>query len=98
VRAVAVRILAAVGVVLLCTSAIWLLLHWLRPEAFQGDGALLPALGRYLRDAFLHFDLGTSAQLRRPVADVAIIVCACNLLADLALMAVDPRIRAQRAP
>ena len=27
----------------------------------------------------------------------AIIVCACNLLADLALMAVDPRIRASRA-
>jgi peptide/nickel transport system permease protein len=57
-------------VVLLCTSAIWLLLHWLRPEAFQGDGALLPALGRYLRDAFLHFDLGNSRTLRRPVADV----------------------------
>jgi peptide/nickel transport system permease protein len=70
VRAVAVRILAAVGVVLLCTSAIWLLLHWLRPEAFQGDGAMLPALGRYLRDAFLHFDLGNSRTLRRPVADV----------------------------
>jgi ABC-type dipeptide/oligopeptide/nickel transport system permease component len=27
----------------------------------------------------------------------AIIVCACNLLADLALMAVDPRIRTSRA-
>jgi peptide/nickel transport system permease protein len=70
VRRLAVRILAAVGVVLLCTSSIWLLLHWLRPEAFQGEGALLPALGRYLRDAFLHFDLGFSRGLRRPVADV----------------------------
>jgi len=27
----------------------------------------------------------------------AIIVCACNVLADLALMAVDPRVRAARA-
>ena len=69
-RAVAVRILASIGVVLLCTSAIWLLLHWLRPEAFQGEGALLPGLGRYLRDAFLHFDLGESRQEGRPVADV----------------------------
>ena len=95
--AATVRILGAAGVVLLVTSAVWLVLHWLRPEAFQGEGALLPGLARYLRDAFLHFDLGTSAQLRRPVADVAIIVCACNLLADLALMAVDPRVRAARA-
>jgi len=70
VRAATVRIGAAIVVVLLCTSAIWLLLHWLRPEAFQGEGALLPALGRYLRDAFLHFDLGESRTLRRPVADV----------------------------
>jgi len=70
VRAATVRILGAAGVVLLVTSAIWLLLHWLRPEAFQGEGALLPGLARYLRDAFLHFDFGTSAQLRRPVADV----------------------------
>jgi peptide/nickel transport system permease protein len=57
-------------VVLLCTSAIWLLLHVLRPEAFQGEGALLPGLGRYLRDAFLHFNLGESRSLNRPVADV----------------------------
>jgi len=70
VRAVAVRIAAAAGVVVLCTSGIWLLLHLLRPEAFQGEGALLPALGRYLRDAFLHFDLGESRELNRPVADV----------------------------
>lgn len=70
VRAATVRILGAAGVVLLCTSAVWLLLHWLRPEAFQSDGALLPALWRYLRDAFLHFDLGDSRGLRRPVADV----------------------------
>jgi peptide/nickel transport system permease protein len=70
VRAATVRILGAAGVVLLVTSAVWLVLHWLRPEAFQGEGALLPGLARYLRDAFLHFDLGTSAQLRRPVADV----------------------------
>jgi peptide/nickel transport system permease protein len=70
VRAATVRIVAALAVVLLCTSAVWLLLHLLRPEAFQGEGALLPALGRYLRDAFLHFDLGDSRSLRRPVADV----------------------------
>ena len=69
-RAAAVRIAAAAGVVVLCTSGIWLLLHLLRPEAFQGEGALLPALGRYLRDAFLHFDLGESRTLNRPVADV----------------------------
>jgi peptide/nickel transport system permease protein len=56
--------------VLLCTSAIWLLLHVLRPEAFQGQGPLLPGLLRYLRDAFLHFDLGDSRQLRRPVSDI----------------------------
>jgi peptide/nickel transport system permease protein len=70
VRRVAVRILSAVAVVLISTSVVWLLEHWLRPEAFQGDGALLPALGRYLRAAFLHFDLGISRGLRRPVADV----------------------------
>jgi peptide/nickel transport system permease protein len=70
VRAATVRILASAGVVVLCTAAIWLLLHWLRPEAFQGEGALLPGLGRYLRDAFLHFDLGVSRGLNRPVADV----------------------------
>jgi peptide/nickel transport system permease protein len=70
VRAATVRILASIGVVLLCTSAIWLLLHMLRPEAFQGEGALLPGLGRYLRDAFLHFNLGESRSLNRPVADV----------------------------
>jgi peptide/nickel transport system permease protein len=70
VRRVAVRVLSAVAVVLLSTSAIWLLLHWLRPEGFQGEGALLPALGRYLRAAFLHFDLGISRGLNRPVADL----------------------------
>lgn len=69
-RAATVRILASIGVVLLCTSAIWLLLHVLRPEAFQGEGALLPGLARYLREAFLHFDLGESRSLNRPVADV----------------------------
>jgi peptide/nickel transport system permease protein len=69
-RRVAVRILSAVVVVVLTTSAIWLVLHWLRPESFRAEGALLPALGRYLRGAFLHFDLGFSRGLRRPVADV----------------------------
>jgi peptide/nickel transport system permease protein len=83
VRGITVRILAAAGVVLLCTSAIWLLLHWLRPEAFQGEGALLPALGRYLRGAFLHFDLGFSRGLRRPVADIV----REGLPADLQLLA-----------
>jgi peptide/nickel transport system permease protein len=70
VRAATVRIVAAVGVVVLCTSGIWLLLHLLRPEAFQGEGSLLPGLGRYLRDAFLHFELGESRGLNRPVADI----------------------------
>lgn len=69
-RAAAVRILAAVGVVVLCTSGVWLTLHWLRPEAFQGEEALAPGLVHFLRDAFLHFDLGVSRGLHRPVADV----------------------------
>jgi peptide/nickel transport system permease protein len=83
VRHVAVRILGAACVVLLSTSAIWLLLHWLRPEAFQGEGALLPALGRYLRGAFLHLDLGVSRGLNRPVADVV----RDGLPADIQLLA-----------
>jgi peptide/nickel transport system permease protein len=66
VRAAAVRIVGAAGVVVLCTSGIWLLLHWLRPEAFHGD----PGLAHYLGRAFLHFDLGASRVLHRPVADV----------------------------
>lgn len=69
-RAATVRILGALGVVLLCTAAVWLLLHVLRPEAFPGQGPLLPGLLRYLRDAFLHFDLGDSRQLNRPVSDL----------------------------
>jgi peptide/nickel transport system permease protein len=69
-RAVAVRVLAAAGVVVLSTASIWLLMHWLRPESFRGEGALAPGLARYLRDAFLHFDLGISRGLHRPVADV----------------------------
>ena len=59
-RAVTVRVVAAIGVVVLCTVGVWLLLHSLRPEAFPGEGALLPGLWRYLREAFLHFDLGES--------------------------------------
>jgi peptide/nickel transport system permease protein len=66
VRAVTVRILGALAVVVLCTAAIWLALHVLRPEAFHGDGNL----GHYLARAFLHFDLGFSRTLNRPVADV----------------------------
>jgi len=66
VRAATVRILAAAGVVVLCTAAVWLLLHWLRPEAFRGD----PGLAHFLNRAFLHFDLGVSRSLNRPVADV----------------------------
>jgi peptide/nickel transport system permease protein len=66
VRAAAVRIVGAAGVVVLCTAAIWVLLHILRPEAFRGDVGLLQFLDR----AFLHFDLGTSSGLNRPVADV----------------------------
>jgi peptide/nickel transport system permease protein len=50
----------------LCTAAVWLLLHWLRPEAFRGD----PGLAHFLDRAFLHFDLGVSRGLHRPVADV----------------------------
>ena len=65
-RAATVRILAAAGVVVLCTAAVWLLLHWLRPEAFRGD----PGLAHFLNRAFLHFDLGVSRSLNRPVADV----------------------------
>jgi peptide/nickel transport system permease protein len=83
VRRVALRILAAAGVVVLCTAATWLLLHVLRPESFRGEGALLPALARYLRDAFLHFDLGLSRALHRPVADVV----REGLPADLQLLA-----------
>jgi peptide/nickel transport system permease protein len=70
VRAVTVRILAAAGVVVLCTGGIWLVLHWLRPEAFQGEEALAPGLVHFLRDAFLHLDLGISRWEHRPVADV----------------------------
>jgi peptide/nickel transport system permease protein len=66
VRAVTVRILGAIGVVVLCTAAIWVALHLLRPEAFHGDGSLV----HYLERAFLHFDLGYSNRLNRPVADV----------------------------
>jgi peptide/nickel transport system permease protein len=66
VRAVAVRILGALVVVVLSTAAIWLTLHVLRPEAFRGDAGL----AHYLDRAFLHFDLGLSRTLRRPVADV----------------------------
>lgn len=51
---------------MLCTAAVWLLLHWLRPEAFRGD----PGLAHFLDRAFLHFDLGVSRGLHRPVADV----------------------------
>ena len=65
-RAVTVRILGAAAVVLVCTAAVWLLLHALRPEAFRGDAGLL----HYLERAFLHFDLGRSHGLNRPVADV----------------------------
>ena len=65
-RAVTVRILGAIAVVVLCTAAIWVALHVLRPEAFHGDGSL----GHYLQRAFLHFDLGFSNRLNRPVADV----------------------------
>ena len=65
-RAATVRIIAAAGVVVLCTAAVWLLLHWLRPEAFRGD----PGLAHFLDRAFLHFDLGVSRSLNRPVADV----------------------------
>jgi peptide/nickel transport system permease protein len=116
VRPVAVRILAAVGVVLLCTSAIWLLLHWLRPEAFQADGALLPALvmagatanvillnmvlverAFSVTGVFQHLnramDTGDWPILFALTIEGAIIVCAFKLLADLALMAVDPRVR-----
>src|SRR4051794_7795529 len=66
VRALAVRILGALVVVVLSTAAIWLTLHVLRPEAFRGDAGL----AHYLDRAFLHFDLGLSRTLRRPVADV----------------------------
>jgi peptide/nickel transport system permease protein len=66
VRAVTVRILGALGVVVLCTAAIWVAMHVLRPEAFHGDGSL----AHYLDRAFLHFDLGFSNRLNRPVADV----------------------------
>jgi peptide/nickel transport system permease protein len=66
VRAVTVRILGAIAVVVLSTSAIWVALHILRPEAFRGDAGL----AHYLERAFLHFDLGMSGTLRRPVADV----------------------------
>jgi peptide/nickel transport system permease protein len=69
-RRVAVRIIGAAAVVVLCTAAVWLMLHWLRPESFRGEGATLPALWRYLRGAFLHFDLGDSRALHRPVADI----------------------------
>jgi len=70
VRAATVRILGAAGVVLLVTSAVWLVLHLLRPEAFQGQEPLAPGLVHFLRDAFLHFDLGISRWEHRPVADV----------------------------
>jgi peptide/nickel transport system permease protein len=78
VRLVTVRVLGAIAVVVLSTSAIWLALHLLRPEAFRGDAGLV----HYLDRAFLHFDLGTSGTLRRPVADVV----RENVPADLQLL------------
>src|SRR4051812_30309444 len=66
VRAVAVRIIGALGVVVLSTAAIWVALHVLRPEAFRGE----PGIAHFLERAFLHFDLGTSRTLNRPVSDV----------------------------
>jgi peptide/nickel transport system permease protein len=65
-RAVTVRVLGAAVVVVLSTAAIWVALHVLRPDAFRGGESLV----HYLDRAFLHFDLGISRTLRRPVADV----------------------------
>jgi peptide/nickel transport system permease protein len=63
---VAVRIIGAAAIVVLSTAAIWVALHVLRPDAFRGGESLTHYLGR----AFLHFDLGMSRTLHRPVADV----------------------------
>jgi peptide/nickel transport system permease protein len=66
------RVLSVVAVVVMVTAITWLCIHLLRPEPFAGDPRSLPVqLGAYLRDAFLHFDLGNSWRgSQAPVADL----------------------------
>jgi peptide/nickel transport system permease protein len=57
------RLLSVAGVVVMVTALTWLSIHVLRPEPFAGDPRSLPVqLADYLKDAFLHFDLGNSWQ------------------------------------
>jgi peptide/nickel transport system permease protein len=61
------RLLSVAAVVIMVTAITWVVIHLLRPEPFAGDPRSLPVqLADYLRDAFLHFDLGNSWQGSQP--------------------------------
>ena len=69
---IVLRLLSVAAVVVMVTAITWLVIHLLRPEPFAGDPrGLLHQLADYLKDAFLHFDLGQSWEGSNPqVADV----------------------------
>jgi peptide/nickel transport system permease protein len=69
---IVLRLLSVAAVVVMVTAITWLVIHLLRPEPFAGDPrSLFHQLADYLRDAFLHFDLGQSWEGSNPqVADV----------------------------
>jgi peptide/nickel transport system permease protein len=76
------RLVGAVAAVILTTAVAWLLLHALRPELFAPQPSWQTQFWEYLRDAFGHFDLGTT----RGGIDVAQLVRQ-SVPADLSLFA-----------
>jgi peptide/nickel transport system permease protein len=65
------RLLSVLAVVVAVTIITFLMLHLLRPEAWQGDPrSTVTQLAEYLKGVFLHLDFGISwEQQRRPVAE-----------------------------
>ena len=62
------RVAGAAAVVVVATALSWVLLRALRPDMFPADPAWPAQWREYLTSAFLHFDLGQSRAINRPVA------------------------------
>jgi len=79
------RLLAALLAVVMVSALTFLVLHWLRPDAFPPDDRPLAVeLGRFLFDAFVRFEFGGSFVGNRTVAELI----GEGLPADLSLLLV----------